>query len=168
VARVEDYAAGAGSLHDVDRTVQRHGPADEVELHDEVVVLMQREAGDAVDIVGAVHDVLDRSDRPSCVIQPYLAAAFEEVDEVVIERPRRVERRAVDRVRLHVLERVALRRGADRRGGGDSEREREDGETDENALHDRLLRCGQDQPNLLSPLPVRQVASRLACSRVRS
>src|SRR5438874_8346771 len=61
VTGVEDDTAGAGSLHDVDRTVQRHSAADEVVLCDEVVVLMQREAGGAIHVVRAVHDVLDRS-----------------------------------------------------------------------------------------------------------
>jgi hypothetical protein len=74
VARVEDDAAGTGSLHDVDRTVQRHGPANEVQDHDEMVVLVQREAGDTVDVIRPVNDVLDRSDRLSRGIQPHLAA----------------------------------------------------------------------------------------------
>ena len=70
MAGVENHAAGAGALHDVDRTVQRHGPADEVQPRDEVVVLMKREAGNAVDVVRAVDDVLDRSDRLACGVQP--------------------------------------------------------------------------------------------------
>jgi hypothetical protein len=62
-----------------------------------------------------VHDVLDRSDRLSCVVKPHLATDLEEVDEVVIERPRRIEARAIDRVREHELVCVALRLGTGRR-----------------------------------------------------
>jgi hypothetical protein len=61
-------------------------------------VLVQREPGDAVDIVRAVHDVLDRSDRLSRGVQPHLTTPREEINEVVIERPCRIEARAVDRV----------------------------------------------------------------------
>jgi hypothetical protein len=162
VAGVENDAAGAGALHDVDRTVQRHGPADEVEYHDVVVVLVQREAGLAVHVVGAVEDVADVSDRLAFVIEPDPAADHEEVDEIVIEGPRRVEGGAVDRVRFDELELVALRGGAGRRGGGNSERQSNDDETDQGALPDVSFR-ERGRPNLPPRYP--RVNARLLARR---
>ena len=55
-----------------------------------------------------------RPHRLAVGVAPHLPADLEEVDEVVVERPRRIELRAVDRV-LEVLERVPLRSGTGRR-----------------------------------------------------
>jgi hypothetical protein len=50
-------------------------PWTKFEEHDEVVVLVNRKASDTVDVVGTVHDVLDRSDRASGGVEPHLSAA---------------------------------------------------------------------------------------------
>src|SRR4029079_3130491 len=113
----------------------------EVDLRGEVVVLVEREPSDAVDVVRAVHDVLDRPERLAGIADPDLTADVEEVDEVVVERPGRIELRAVDRVRELEMVRVALRRGTGRHRGGASERKRENHQANESAHHDRLFPC---------------------------
>jgi hypothetical protein len=45
-------------------------------------VLVQRKSGDAVDVVGAVFDVVDRADRIAVGVEPDLSVDVEEVDEV--------------------------------------------------------------------------------------
>ena len=157
VADVENDAAGAGALHDVDRTFQRHGPADEVEYHDEVVVLVQREAG-------PVFTSLERCTKwpmsligsPSCSNQT---------------RPRTTKKSTKSSLKVHAglkveqsivsdfdeIELVALRGGACRRGGSNSERQSNDGETDQGALHVVSVRerGRQNLPPRYPPVTVR-------------
>ena len=75
---------------------------------------MKCEAGDAVDVVGAVVEVANVPDQLAFVIKKDPPSNLEEVLEVVIEGPRQVERGAVDRVREIEIERVALRCGSNR------------------------------------------------------
>jgi hypothetical protein len=56
-----------------------------------VVVLVQREPSDAVDVVRGVVDVFDSPERVPVAVEPNLRAVVEEVDEVVVERPGRIE-----------------------------------------------------------------------------
>src|SRR3954447_8772774 len=146
VAGDVDNLPGASPFHDVDGAVERLGAVHEVEQPGVVVVLVQRETCDAVDVVRAVNDMFDRSDWLPFSVEPHLTTAGVEVHEVVIEGPRRIKSRTVDRVRKHVLERVALGSGADRLRCRDSEREYDDGETDDRSLHDLSLPWGFGQP----------------------
>src|SRR5215212_8127245 len=112
-ADVDDLAYAA-ALHDVDRAAEGSRAGDEVRDDCVVVVLVQREAGDAVDVVGDVMDVFDGPQWLVGGVEPDLSTDVEEVVEVVVEGPGRVELRAVDRVREVEVELEPFRR---RRGG---------------------------------------------------
>jgi hypothetical protein len=121
VARVLDDLADALALHDVDGAPDGYRASDEVGHYREMVVLVQSESGDAIDVVRGVLEVLDGPQRVPFGVEPDLRTVVEKTDEVVVEGPRQVKRRAVDGVAVLEIELEPLRRGRSGRVGGDHE-----------------------------------------------